>query len=313
VRLAFYGNFGCSYSSESHHAASLESLGHEVIRVQEPERNIRRLIEVASGPIDMFVWVKTHGWETPGMEQVIQVLRDRRIPVVSYHLDLYLPIAERWARYRNDPYMMGLDHFFTVDPKMADWLNENTPVRGHFIPAGVYDRECYISDLPSPHANDVVFVGSKNYHDMWKWRPELIAWLRATYGDRFTHVGGDGDTGTLRGEELNRMYANSKVAVGDTLCPDFDYPFYASDRLFEAPGRGAFQIFPRIEGIQTWFGGLLKTFNFGDFDGLKDLIDFYLEHDEDREALRRMTHDHVKKNHTYVQRWETILKTVFPC
>ena len=109
------------------------------------------------------------------------------------------------------------------------------------------------------------------------------------------------------------MYANSKVAVGDTLCLGFDYPFYASDRLFECFGRGGFQVFPDIEGIRPWFGGLLKTFKFGDFDGLKELIDFYLEHDEDREALRRMTHEHVKKHHTYVQRWETILKTVFPC
>jgi len=309
--IAFYGNFGVSYSSESHHAASLESLGHQVIRIQEPERSIRRLIEVASGKLDMFVWVKTHGWETPGMERVIEVLRDRRIPVVSYHLDLYMAIPGRWQRYRDDPYMMGLDHFFTVDPKMADWLNENTPVRGHFLPAGVYDRECYISDEPSPHANDVVFVGSKGYHPEWPWRRQLIDWLRSTYGEHFTHVGGDGDTGTLRGDDLNRMYANSKVAVGDTLCMGYDYPWYASDRLFEAPGRGAFQIFPRIEGIDTWFDGMLKTFEFGDLDGLKGLIDYYLIHADDREALRRMTHEHVRDHHTYRHRWAEIIKTVF--
>ena len=69
-------------------------------------------------------------------------------------------------------------------------------------------------------------------------------------------------------------------------------------------------MFPRIEGIEPWFDGMLKTFEFGDFHSLKSLIDFYLEHDADREALRRMTHEHVKANHTYVRRWETILKTV---
>jgi hypothetical protein len=312
MRIAFYGNFGVSYSSESHHAASLESLGHDVIRLQEPEQNTQLLLDVASDPgLDLFVWVKTHGWSTPGIDQVLAVLRDRRIPIISYHLDVYRALPDRWRQYRDDPYMMGLDHFFTVEPQMAEWLNTNSPVKGHFLPAGVFDQECYISTELSEHANDVVFVGSKRYHPEWEWRPKLIEWLRATYGDRFTHVGGDGDTGTLRGDELNRMYANSKVAVGDTLCVGFDYPWYASDRLFEAPGRGGFQIFPRIEGVESWFDGMLKTFEFGDFDGLKKLIDFYLEHDADREALRRMTHEHVKKNHTYRNRWATIIKTVF--
>lgn len=242
MRIAFYGNFQVSYSSESHHAASLESLGHTVFRVQEPT-DISTLT-AATADVDLLVWVKTHGWDTPGINQVLEQLRDRRIPVISYHLDAYMPIPGRWQRYRDDPYMMSLDHFFTVDPKMADWLNANTAVRGHFLPAGVYGPECYISSDPSPHANDVIFVGAKGYHPEWPWRPKLIGWLRDTYGPRFTHVGGDGDTGTLRGDALNRVYANSKVAVGDTLCVNFDYPGYASDRLFECPGRGGFQPVP---------------------------------------------------------------------
>ena len=312
MRITFLGNHGVSFSSEAHHAKSLESLGHEVVRLQEGKATGGEVLTEALKS-DMLVVVHTHGWHTPGLSlvEVLRALREHRIPSVTYHLDLWLGL-HRQRDLDTDPFYKEIDHFFTVDKLMADWFNENTAVRGHFLPAGVFDQECYISDLPSPHANDVVFVGSKGYHREWEWRPKLIDWLRATYGDRFTHVGGDGDTGTLRGEELNRMYAGSKVAVGDTLCLGFDYPFYASDRLFECFGRGGFQVFPRIEGIEPWFDGMLKTFEFGDFDGLKTLIDFYLEHDEDREALRRMTHEHVKKNHTYVQRWETILKTVFP-
>jgi hypothetical protein len=193
---------------------------------------------------------------------------------------------------------------------MADWLTDNTPVKGHYLPAAVFDEECFISSEPSPFANDVIFVGSRGYHPEWPWRPKLIDWLRDTYGPRFTHIGGDGDSGTLRGPALNAAYSKSKVAVGDTLCLGFDYPFYASDRLFEAPGRGGFQLFPRIKGIPELFDGTMMFFDFGDFDGLKDLIDYYLEHDQGREALRTMCHEHVKTHHTYVQRWETILETI---
>jgi hypothetical protein len=313
MRITLLGNHSVSYSSESHHAASLEALGHQVVRLQEGQTTGGEVLTEARNS-DMLIVVHTHGWNTPGLSlvEVLRTLRELRIPSVTYHLDLWFGL-QRQRDLDLDPFYKEIDHFFTVDKLMADWFNLNTAVRGHFLPAGVFDRECYISDLPSPHANDVVFVGSKRYHPEWEWRPKLIDWLRATYGGRFTHVGGDGDTGTLRGEELNRMYANSKVAVGDTLCLAYEYPWYASDRLFEAPGRGGFQIFPRIEGIESWFDGMLKTFQYGDFHSLKSLIDFYLDHDDDREALRRMTHEHVKGHHTYKHRWAEILKTVFPC
>jgi hypothetical protein len=306
VRIAFLGNFAVPYSSENHHAQSLESLGHEVIRLQETHVSAAHVTETAV-QCDVFVWIHTHGWDTPGMDNALQVIRQHRIPSLTYHLDLWFGL-QREQDIRG-PYW-ELDHFFTVDKKMADWLTENTPVQGHFLPAGVFDRECYISTEPSPFANDVIFVGSKRYHPEWPWRPQLVDWLRQTYGPRFTHVGGDGDTGTLRGDDLNRVYANSKVAVGDTLCLGFDYPWYASDRLFEAPGRGGFQIFPRIHGIDEWFDGTMDFFDFGDFDGLKTLIDRYLDDELGRETMRRRCHEHVKAHHTYIHRWATILDSL---
>jgi hypothetical protein len=257
---------------------------------------------------DAFVWIHTHGWDTPGIDFALSAIKNAGIPTLTYHLDLWWGL-QRQKDVRSSVYW-DLDHFFTVDKKMADWLTDNTPVKGHFLPAGVFDEECFISTEPSPFANDVIFVGSRGYHPEWPWRPQLIDWLRDTYGTRFTHIGGDGDSGTLRGPALNAAYSQSKVAVGDTLCLGFDYPWYASDRLFEAPGRGGFQLFPRIKGIPELFDGTMMFFDFGDFDGLKDLIDYYLEHDQGREALRKMCHEHVKTHHTYVQRWETILETI---
>jgi hypothetical protein len=304
MQISFLGNFAVDYTSETHHAKSLTTLGHDVVRLQESATSTEE-ISAAAMQSDLFVWVHTHGWDTPGMSEVLWRLRVAGIPTATYHLDLWKGLS-RERDIRSSPYW-ELDHFFTVDKLMADWLTENTPVKGHYLPAAVFDEDCYITDEPSQWANDVIFVGSKRYHPEWPWRPQLIDWLRDTYGPRFTHIGGDGDSGTLRGPALNAAYSGSKVAVGDTLCLGFDYPFYASDRLFEAPGRGGFQVFPRIKGIPELFDGTMMFFDFGDFDGLKDLIDYNLEHDQGREALRTMCHEHVKKHHTYVQRWKTIL------
>lgn len=313
LKIAMLGNFQVSYSSESHHAASLEALGHRVERIQEPAEGDWEILQRAQG-CDLFVWIHTHGWETPNIDKALYELQYRGVPCVTYHLDLYMPI-QRWQRYVDHPYFTHMDHWFTVDPQMATWISENTSAKGHFLPAGVYAAECYLAEPDHIAGNDVIFVGSKGYHPEWPYRAKLIDWLRDTYGDRFTHVGGDGDTGTIRGHELNRVYASSKVAIGDTLCVNFDYPDYWSDRTPETLGRGGFLIHPRIPGMERYFknGQDLIFYDFNDFDGLKAKIDKFLspEWETTREKIRLQGHETAKREHTYEHRWETILDAVF--
>ena len=315
MRITFLGNHQVSYSSETHHANSLELLGHTVDRLQEGQATGRDFLE-SSRHSDMAVVVHTHGWVTPGMplHDALSELNGLRIPTVTYHLDLWRGLT-RQRDLDDDPFYRAIGWFFTVDKLMADWLCHNTAVKGRFLPAGVYGPESFIpgGDWDSPNANDVIFVGSRSYHPEWTWRPELIDWLRATYGKRFTHIGPDGDTGTVRGWDLNAAYSRSKVAVGDTLCLGFNYPYYSSDRLFEAAGRGAFQLYPRITGLDEWFtdGEHLRYFDFGDFDQLKSLIDHYLTCDAEREIIRLAGHRHAREHHTYTHRWQSIIEQVF--
>jgi glycosyltransferase involved in cell wall biosynthesis len=314
MRFVLYGNGEVPYCTEVHHKRSLESLGHEVLLLQENRETTDRVLE-ESLRADGLIWVHTHSFKNLGtmsMDRVLKLLKLAGKPTIAVHLDLYMGL-QRWNDYEDSAYMR-VEHFFTVDKLMADWFNSNTDTKGHFLPAGVLEDECYISDQPSPYANDVIFVGSRSYHREWPWRPKLIDWLKATYGSRFTHVGRDGQTGVVRGDELNRLYANSKVAVGDTLCLNFDYPYYVSDRLFECAGRGnAAQVFPYIKGVDDWFtdGEHLRFFKFGDFEDLKANIDYLLEHDDEREKMGQAAHELVKANHTYRHRWQTILETVF--
>ncbi len=319
MRITFFGNFQVPYCSEVHHANTLEALGHEVIRIQEPQENPFHLLSKALDS-DLFVWVHTHGWETPHMDTALRQLRESNIPTMTYHLDLWMGL-QRQRDVRNGPYW-ELDHFFTVDQLMADYLNNNTPVKGHYLQAGVYAPECYIGkgnvagDINTPDnplGNYVLFVGSKGYHPEWPYRPQLIDWLANSYGEKFTHLGGGSDYPTVRGKDLNDAYASSKVVVGDSLCLNFDYPYYWSDRVYETLGRGGFLIHPFIKGMDNHFtdGKHLVFYDYGDFDQLGSLIDYYITHRDEREAIRLQGHDHVRYNHTYTQRWEHILGTLF--
>jgi len=313
MRFCLYGNFSVSYCSEQHHALSLEALGHKVIRLQETEITTNLVLET-SLQSDALIWIHSHGFVNKGtlsMEQVLDTLRERGIPTLAYHLDLYMGI-ERWNEYKNSPYLNKLQHFFTVDKLMAEWLNKNTKTKGHFVPAGVLHEECYSLDLPKRY--DVVFTGSKGYHREWSYRPKLIDWLRITYGDRFYHFGGDG-LGVVRGHELNKLYSQSKVVVGDTLCPNFTYPWYSSDRLWDTLGRNGFLIYPEIYGLSNYFTNDkdLVYYTYGDFEGLKKKIDYYLDpkNEYERETIRRTGHERCKKEGTYYHRWGEIIKTVY--
>ena len=303
-----FGNFSVDYCSEVHHAKSLEALGHEVIRLQETAAHSDEVLSL-SLEADMLVWIHSHGFVVQGrpMIEVLDILKEKNIPTVAYHLDLYMGL-ERWQEYESSDYFK-VQHFFTVDKLMANWLNENTETKGHYLPAGVLHEECYSLDLPK--INDVIFVGSKGYHHEWPYRPQLINWLAETYGDRFKHYGGDG-LGVIRGIDLNRLYGQSKIVIGDTLCPNYTYPCYMSDRIFETIGRGGFIIHPKIIGMEEFFeiNKQVETYDYGNFKALKEKIDYYLTHKQERDIIREAGFKRVHRDHTYMSRWETIINTI---
>ena len=313
AHIVFLGNFEVSYSSENHHAKSLESLGHTVCKLQERTIKDSFVLQQAMNS-DLFIWVHTHNWATPGrlgMAHVLEELKKANIPTMTYHLDLWFGL-ERQKDLEEDDFYKTIGHFFATDKLMTDWFNENTNVKGHFLPAGVYDKECYIHEdyNKDEFEYDVIFVGSKRYHHEHKYRAELIDFLRRIYGKRFLHVGGDGDTGTVRGNDLNRIYAKSRIAVGDSLNIDFNYPYYTSDRLFESTGRGGFTIYPRIKGLEEYFidGEEIVFYEHGNLEDLKSKIDKYLDDNSTRELIRLNGHERTKQEHTYINRWATIMK-----
>lgn len=308
--LTFLGNFDVDYSSESHHAATLESMGHKVIRLQEGKATGDEVLQKARES-DLFIWIHTHGWVTPGMDmsRVLNILRKLGVPSLTYHLDLWFGL-EREKDLDQDPFYKNIDYFFATDKLMCDWFNKNTKVKGRYLPAAVFGPEAEMLDRRDG-GKDVVFVGSKGYHPEWPYRPKLINWLEEKYGDNFGHYSGEQEAlGLKRGWELNQLYADSKVVVGDSLVINFDYPHYWSDRVYETMGRGGFLIMPYITGLDDYFedGKHLVFYEFGDFKQLEMLIDYYLKHDSEREAIRKAGHELVKKNHTYKNRWEQIIK-----
>lgn len=306
MKISYVGNFEPSHSTETHVAASLESIGHEVSRIQENQIGAGTLLrDVTNFGPDLFLWTRTWpGYVTP---DILEQLKKLNITSVSYHLDLYVPIRRREAM-ADDPFWRT-DFVFTPDgdPGSAKVFKQ-MGINHHYLRPGVYDVECKPGKFNAGLAADIIFIGSTyGYHPEWPYRQQLVNFLKETYGGWFRIFGSP--FRSIRGQDLNDALASTKIVIGDSLCPGFKHKRYWSDRVYETTGRGGFIIHPRIVGLEKDFveHEEIGFYNYGDFEHLKKLIDWYRSHDEYREGVRKKGWSRTISQHTYIHRMKEML------
>jgi len=308
MRWLFVGNFEPSHSTENHLASTLEGMGHVVIRRQEVGSQAVTAEQVAAclHLADVLLWTRT----PPGIRGdafgMLATARRMGVPSVVVHLDLFAGLP-RAAEVAHDAWWTS-DLVCTADGGSDEFWAEHG-VNHRWLPPAVFEPEAYMAERDGDYWHDVVFTGQKAYHPAWPYRPQLIDWLSWNYGNRFRRFPMPGEH-AVRGAALNRLYAHTKVVVGDSLCLGFTHQKYWSDRVPEATGRGAFLIMPRIVGLEDLYveDKEMVFYTFGDFDEMKRKIDYYLEHDEEREAIRRAGHAATLRHSTYRHRMETLIE-----
>lgn len=328
MKIAYVGNFQPQHSTETHLAATLEDLGHEVTRIQENDPHLPGapgLIDRCRGH-DLFLFTRT--WGTLVTLDHLNQLSQLGIPSASYHLDLYVGL-KREDGLENDPFWRT-DYVFTPDgdPHSAEVFKRKN-INHYYMKPGVFKPECVLGNYKPELAHDVVFVGGgiEYAHKEWPYRRQLVQWLMDNYKGMSTSTTIDrldvvrprfGKYGhpqrVMRNQDLNDLYASAKVVVGDSVCIDFKHTYYWSDRVYETIGRGGFIIHPFIEGMQEEFKDreTIVFYEYGNFDQLRELIDYYLTHDDERERIRLAGHEYVKEHATYHNRLTQMLVTVFP-
>lgn len=322
MQIAYVGNFTQRHCTEVHLAATLESMGHDVVRIQETEQANPGWIE-RELPLEADLFLYTRTWGHMVTMSDIEQLRRLNIPSASYHLDLYVGL-KREDGLDNDPFWRT-DYVFTPDgSEEAAEVFKKKDINHFYMKPGVFKPECYsmASDVKYgvQFPLDVIFVGGGSAtgegpqygHTEWPYRGQLIKWLKDTYGDQFKKFGWPQET--IRNERLNSLYGAAKVVVGDTLCLGFTRPHYWSDRVYETMGRGGFMIHPYIKGMEEEFtdGENIVFYEYNNWAQLKEKIDYYLSHDDEREHIRQAGHEFVKENATYNNRLQLMLDTVFP-
>lgn len=305
--IGFIGNFIPAFSTENERKKAFEELGHTVIPFQENETTAEQLNEAIS-KLDMLVYSHTHdpSYVIDGLKGVFEHYKLFGVPTVSAHLDRWL-----WLKRVED---MGneatwfTEHIFMADcsPEAVEKYDE-LGLNWHYLKPAVAKDQAYLAEPNhDKYPHEIIFVGSRGYHPEYPFRPQLVDFLKETYGDRFGHYGNDG-IAVVRENELNVLYASAKIAVGDSCFGG--RPNYVSDRYYETRGRGGFLLHPQRDGVDTVGVGF---YNHGDLRDVKRQIDYWLERPENRKLKQMAGFDQVQMHETYTNRAEEILKVVFP-
>lgn len=312
MKIAMLGNFRVGFTTENDLLWSFMRLGHEVVSMQEDEWTTDEILERCQDTKpDLLLYIHTHTWVTHGsfdLDTLWLRLETEGVITASFHLDYWRGLA-REKDVGTHPFWRT-KYVFTADGGSNTWYRSKG-INHFWLPAGVVERDCYYGRPMEQYQHDVIFVGSRNYHAEWQYRPQLVDWLQETYGTRFAHYGNDG-RGTIRQDDLNRLYASAKVVVGDSLCLNFKHQDYWSDRVTETMGRGGFLIHPRVKGLEKFYKDKehFIGYDYGNFAELKNLIDHHIDDYVARERIRLAGHVHVKRNHTYTNRMEQLLNII---
>lgn len=270
-------------------AKGFEANGHTVLRHEERGYSNKEFLdEIEKQKPDIVLFTKLRINQQP--DELISGIKKLGIPTVSWTFDLLAGHPARESRVRHFPFLKA-DYVFLTDGGHEEEYRR-AGVNKFTLRQGINDQYCYMSE--SPEKYDVVFVGTEN--QTFPYRQRLTKFLKETYGDRFTWIGRT-DPFEARGHKLNELYASSKVVIGDCMYSDN----YWSNRVYETLGRGGFMIHPRVKGIEEHYEPYKHfiPYDWGDFEGLKEKIDYFLEHKEERDRIRTSALEHTKQNHLW--------------
>jgi len=161
----------------------------------------------------------------------------------------------------------------------------------------------------SAYSHEIIFLGG-NYSNsnvdfpLAQNRQDMIAFLKENYGDKFLSIGMGQEVSKYVNEyEELELYRSAKIVVGHN---NFLRENYSSDRLWRAMGAGAFFLSPYSPGVEKTFEREIHIDWFNNLFELKNLIDFYLSNDFERNSIAQLGCTEVRLNH----RWQDRIKVM---
>lgn len=303
MSVAVVGNFDVAWRTEAYISRAIAELGHRTLRFVDNDTQFAR---AARSDVDVVVWVRSTPHASPAATwEAIRAFRERRVPVIGFHPDLWFGLARQHRVLdRSHPFFAGVDVLCTTDGGHDDeWAAAG--IEHWWVPQAI-DR---VEALREPrrhggHVADIVFVGGwQGYpHPEWPQRHELIAHLRARWGHRLglypvsRHA-------QVRTQRLTEVIRGARVVVGDACRPD-GRGRYWSNRVPETLGRGGLLLHPAVDGLADIHPHVRQ---WSDLDDLDEHIRAALADPETTALAAKRGRAHTIEAHTYTHRWADVL------
>ncbi len=120
--------------------------------------------------------------------------------------------------------------------------------------------------------------------------------------------------GTLSDVEMIQMYSRSKINLGFSTCGNThetgERILQVRLRDFEVPMSGGFYMVEYMEELEEFFDIGKEVVCYNGPDDLAEKIKYYLEHDNEREKIRKAGYERCLREHTWHKRFEMVFKEI---
>lgn len=194
-------------------------------------------------------------------------LNTRPLPPENTNLD------DDWQNY---------DVLAVASKSYTEKLNQNG-IKAIYTPQFTNTSKFY-PEKDESMATDILFVGS-NWHDRTSLRYALEAGFDvAVYGYNWQGFVPDRmyKGQYIANTDLNRYYASAKIVLNDHR-PDMKEFGFVNNRIYDATAAGAMVISDYMPEIEAEYGDTIPMYK--SKEELKELLDYYLSHEEERQRL----------------------------
>lgn len=203
---------------------------------------------------------------------------------------------QRTGGYPNWDMRSQVDFVLLSNDGLLDFYTKHTKVPTYFVAQGGFEGQ-----VAHSYDYDVVFIGGKLKGGLFGRRLELIESLK----NEVTHINEEALEDRMRVyREMPSIYATSKICFDASHV--WDVSKYCSGRFFHIACNGGFSVCRRFPGCEEFFPeGVGKVY----FETPKEadtLIDYYLDHPEERKEIAARGKAHALAHHTYANRVDDI-------
>jgi spore maturation protein CgeB len=260
------------------------------------EKRQHRALTRAAGDFDPDLTLLTYGTVPPAVVEELRLVSGGKI--AAWYPD-YLGNLGRQYLLASD-----LDAWFFKDPYMAEQFRDKLGINAHYLPEACNplwhrrveltpdDRRKYECDLCT--ASNMYYYRARMLeifkdYDLKIWGANYPSWLESPLRKHYPGV-------YVAEEEKAKAFGAAKIVLNTMHYGEIQG---VNCRLFEAAGCGAFQIADWKPGLAELFEPEREIVTFRTRDELKEKVDYYLAHAEERREIADRAYRRAHREHTY--------------